>query len=563
MMAVTSPYKFIGLVAALLLGLACSNDAPDSVAGYVENARTLILQKQTSLAISMINRGIQSYPQNSELRQLLAEVLLSTGDAVRAEAAALKALETGATVSGVYPLLAKSLLLQERPREVLNLLQDCSQLSEEMADCLLMVARARLDLNVDKLTLDAFIRVYKHVEVESAEGKHIVLQLEDLAKSHGIVAGARQHMRCNRETPQYASKPLPLPNSYLHVGPGRELILPSQAAAIAKDGDTIVIDAAEYTDVAIWRANDLTIRGLGGRPIVRSAALAAEDKGIWVIKGDNTTVAFVELVGARSTHRNGSGIRLEGNNLTIVESVFRDNENGLLTAKRPASSIEIRHSEFANNGYGDGYSHNIYVGVSKSFTIIGSTSHSAKVGHQIKSRAKTNAILGNFLADRSGGNSSYLIDLPNGGSGFVVGNILHQGLNALNRTMLSYSAENQSDGDLHIYHNTFYSQQDQTIFVRNHSSNIVHVANNLFGGARGIRLEGEGLLGSNYVSLGADFIDPENLDFRLTADSGAIDAAEVLRDYDSEILQYVEGGGARIRPEIWLPDMGALEFCGH
>jgi len=58
----------------------------------------------------------------------------------------------------------------------------------------------------------------------------------------------------------------PLAARVLKVGNGKSYSLPSQAAADARDGDTIEIDAGLYLrDAAIWRANNLTIRGVGGR----------------------------------------------------------------------------------------------------------------------------------------------------------------------------------------------------------------------------------------------------------------------------------------------------------
>ena len=50
------------------------------------------------------------------------------------------------------------------------------------------------------------------------------------------------------------------------VGPDRSLTVPSDAAAVARDGDTVLIDAGTYVgDVATWTQDDLTLRGDGGR----------------------------------------------------------------------------------------------------------------------------------------------------------------------------------------------------------------------------------------------------------------------------------------------------------
>ena len=58
----------------------------------------------------------------------------------------------------------------------------------------------------------------------------------------------------------------PARSALLQVGAGHSLKGPSAAAAIAADGDVIEIEAGTYLgDVAVWRANDLTIRAVGGR----------------------------------------------------------------------------------------------------------------------------------------------------------------------------------------------------------------------------------------------------------------------------------------------------------
>src|SRR5437899_1894110 len=77
----------------------------------------------------------------------------------------------------------------------------------------------------------------------------------------------------------------------LRVGPGRELLRPSDAARAARDGDTVEIDAADYDgDVAVWTQSHLTLRGIGGRARLQANGASAEGKAIWVIKGEDTTV---------------------------------------------------------------------------------------------------------------------------------------------------------------------------------------------------------------------------------------------------------------------------------
>lgn len=231
----------------------------------------------------------------------------------------------------------------------------------------------------------------------------------------------------------------------LRVGPGHDLHLPSQAANLARDGDTIEIDGGDYRrDVAIWKANNLTIRAVNGMAHLRSEGLVAKGKAIWLIMGDNATVENIGFYDARSGDRNGAGIRLEGTHLTVRNCLFRANENGLLTGKNPVSEVLVEDSEFDNNGHGDGRSHNIYVGNIKKFAARNVYSHQARVGHQLKSRAQENSITGSRLEDGPLGRSSYLIDLPNGGIATIADNTLVQGPMAENSTMVSFGAEKAS-----------------------------------------------------------------------------------------------------------------------
>ncbi len=250
----------------------------------------------------------------------------------------------------------------------------------------------------------------------------------------------------------------------LKVGPQHFLKLPSQAARIAKDGDVVEIEAGVYArDAAVWRPNNLTLRGVNGMARLMSDGATVEGKGIWVIKGKDTVVEDIGFFDARVPDRNGAGIRQEGANLTVRRCLFRDNENGILTGSNPASEILVEASEFDHNGYGDGYSHNLYIGAVGKFTLRDSISRLARAGHQVKSRAAVSIIANNRIEDGPSGRSSYLIDLPSGGDAEVTGNTLHQGPLAENYTMLAYGAENlpHAVNRLRVSGNTFINDRKQ------------------------------------------------------------------------------------------------------
>lgn len=250
----------------------------------------------------------------------------------------------------------------------------------------------------------------------------------------------------------------------LQVGPQYPLKLPSEAALVAKDGDTVEIEAGDYArDAAVWRANRLTLRGVNGVARLVSDSATVEGKAIWVIKGNDTVVENIAFLEARVPHRNGAGIRLEGANLTVRRCLFRDNENGILTGNNPASEVRVENSEFDGNGFGDGYSHNIYIGAVGKFILRDSVSRHARVGHQVKSRALISIIANNRIEDGLDGRSSYLIDLPSGGDAEVTGNTLQQGPLTENLTMLAYGAENLSHAvnRLRVSSNVFINDHPQ------------------------------------------------------------------------------------------------------
>ena len=354
----------------------------------------------------------------------------------------------------------------------------------------------------------------------------------------------------------------------LRVGAKRELKRPSAAAEIARDGDIIEIDAGIYDgDAAVWRQSRLTIRGVGGRAHLRADGAQAENKGIWVIKGNDTMIEGLEFSGAKVPDRNGAGIRLEGAGLTVRDCYFHDNENGILTGANQASDIVVEHSEFARNGSGDGYSHNLYIGQVRSFTLRFSYVHHALVGHNVKSRALKNHITYNRIMDENDGRSSYDIDLPNGGLSFVIGNVIQHGPETENSTIISYGAEGLQHpvNELYFVNNTVVNDRPaggRFLFVKEGAS-TARILNNVFSG-RGEVLNGPGELRNNVTLSKTNFVDPANFDYRLKAGAAAIgrgvDPGSArgfeLRPSD----EYAHKTKKRARNNSGRLDAGALEY---
>ena len=243
----------------------------------------------------------------------------------------------------------------------------------------------------------------------------------------------------------------------LLVGPGQPYATPSAAAAAAQSGDVVKITAGDYRgDVAAWRADNLTICGVGGRARLYADGRNAAGKGIWVISGRDVTVDSVEFHDAKVPDENGAGIRAEHQGQLLVRnSGFFDNENGILS-NGGSASVVIEGCEFARNGFGDGYTHNIYIGELTRLTVTASFFHEARTGHNLKSRASENVIENSYFMDGPDGNSSYLADFPNGGKVLLRGNLFHKGPKAENSTAIAYGAEGLkwSTNTLEMTHNT-------------------------------------------------------------------------------------------------------------
>jgi hypothetical protein len=354
----------------------------------------------------------------------------------------------------------------------------------------------------------------------------------------------------------------------LRVGPQRELKRPSEAARVARDGDVVEIDAAVYEgDAAVWRQHRLTIRGVGGRAQLRANGAHAEGKAIWVIKGNDTTIEGVEFTGAKVPDQNGAGIRLEGGGLTVRGCYFHQNENGILTGRGPASDVVVEHSEFAHNGIGDGYTHNLYIGHVRSFTLRHSYIHHAIVGHNVKSRAGRNEIRYNRIMDEKDGSSSYAIDLPNGGLAFVVGNLIQQGPRTENSTIVSYGAEGLQypANELYFVNNTVVNDRldgGRFIFVRE-GTQVARLVNNLFAGRGGV-LSGPGEAIDNATVARSVFVDAAAFDYRLRAGAAVIgrgiDPGSAHGVGLRPVAEYVHKAGTRPRSASGKLDLGAIEY---
>ena len=250
------------------------------------------------------------------------------------------------------------------------------------------------------------------------------------------------------------------------VGPSRTFHTISAAVSAAQaTGSTITticVDAGDYVnDFPATITTPLKLYGVGGLAHMRSTLADLPNRKAILLTRADVTIDGFEFSGAKVGDRNGAGIRYEGGKLTVVDSLFHDNENGILGASAgglpgPIGShlVTVLNSEFFRNGFvsggvGDGQTHGIYLAGGHSLTVRKSFFSEQYEGHHIKSRAGTTVVEDSTFEDGLGPAglvASYSIDLPNGGSAVVRRSTFYQrngqGLpRGVNGTVINYGGE--------------------------------------------------------------------------------------------------------------------------
>ena len=226
----------------------------------------------------------------------------------------------------------------------------------------------------------------------------------------------------------------------LEVGPGHDYASPSAAAAAALDGDTVTIAAGEYFDCAIWHADRLTIigpgtglgTGLGTGPGAVLSDLACQGKAAFVVQGDGVTLRGLTFTRIRVPDGNGAGVRAEGRDLTVVDSRFVNDQDGILASG--GGFLRIVGCAFVANGTpgqdtpgrdssGGPPTHSVLAGGLDLLRIENSVFQDARGGDHIASAARRTELEGNRLADAGGHIAGPLVAIA-GGAVTLAGNTI-------------------------------------------------------------------------------------------------------------------------------------------
>jgi hypothetical protein len=196
------------------------------------------------------------------------------------------------------------------------------------------------------------------------------------------------------------------------------------------DRDAVIrIASGTYRECAVQEAGRIAYRAIEpGKAIFDGGT--CEGKAALVLRGRDAVVDGLVFQNMRVPDGNGAGIRLEKGPLLVKNAVFRDSEEGILTADDPASAIRVDQSTFAGLGRCDrglSCAHSIYVNAYGSLTVTRSRFERGRGGHYLKSRARRIAVSDSSFDDTRGRTTNYMIDLSTGATGTIANNIFVQG----------------------------------------------------------------------------------------------------------------------------------------
>ena len=256
--------------------------------------------------------------------------------------------------------------------------------------------------------------------------------------------------------------------------------------SIGAGSGTIVIAPGTYRDCAVQQAGRISfVAATPGAVTFRGGI--CEQKATLVLRGRSARVEGLVFENLRVPDGNGSGIRIENGDLTVSETMFRNSEQGILSASDPSSSIRVERSTFSGLGRCDrglSCAHSIYVGDYGSLSISRSRFEKGTGGHYVKSRAPKIEIVESSFDDTAGRDTNYMVDLSGGAAGTIARNVFVQGKAKENYSaFIMVAAEgvvNSSDG-LAVTGNTASlapGVSRKTSFVADASGDRIRIENN-------------------------------------------------------------------------------------
>jgi hypothetical protein len=326
-------------------------------------------------------------------------------------------------------------------------------------------------------------------------------------------------------------KPAPAATSgrTLVVGPHEALRSIGEAARLARDGDTVEIRSGEYRQQAVvWPQGRLTIRGVGQRPLLLADGASAEGKALWLVRNGQVSIENLEFRGTRSAAGNGVGIRFERGHLRVVRCAFFDNESAIVTGDSSEAVLEVEDSTFgAAPRHAAALHPRLAAGTIARLSVRGSHFEQGSHGPRIRSRARASLILYNLIVEGAGAGASSLLDFPQGGVAWVIGNVIGRQATTADGELIAYGAEGGhpgADHALYLAHNTLLDDAPGGRFLRVWSERLppateVWTINNLLVGDGVFASQGRGRHAGNEVVERSLLVGPPGLAFALPQSS--------------------------------------------
>jgi hypothetical protein len=252
----------------------------------------------------------------------------------------------------------------------------------------------------------------------------MLIQRSALMKRHAFALLTASLIATSAAPAQQASAPFQVAETGQAYGRLADAI-----KAIGDKQGTILIAPGTYKECAVQQAGHIVFKAKVAGLAIFDGGIC-EDKAALVLRGRSSAVDGLVFQNMKVPDGNGAGIRIERGNLAVTRSVFRNSEQGILAAPDPTGEIIVDQSTFSKLGRCDrdlACAHSIYVGDYGALTVTRSRFERGSGGHYVKSRAARAIIQNNAFDDTRGTATNYMIDLPNGATGMISGNIFVQG----------------------------------------------------------------------------------------------------------------------------------------
>jgi hypothetical protein len=270
----------------------------------------------------------------------------------------------------------------------------------------------------------------------------------------------------------------------INVGAGEQYRTLKQAVAVANADPnnvyTIILAPGTYlNDFPDSITSSMTIEGADptNLPVLKATIALPNQKGI-IHTVASLTLRNLEMTGAfidDSLGGNGAALRDQNPDgvpsAVVLDNVdIHDNQTGVLQGVNSTETFTISNSTFRNNGNPNvgAFQHAIYIAGAASLTVQSSLFCGQLIGHDIKSRAAQTMINGSQIYSGEGApaslgcrvaDTSFDIDMPNGGVGVITNNTIVQGPTAQNHKMINYGEESltHQTNSLSVQTNQFIS----------------------------------------------------------------------------------------------------------